>query len=255
MPIVTLLTDFGDHDYYVAAIKGVVLAAAPGTTLVDIGHQVEPGDIEGGAFLLAAAAPHFPPGTVHLAVVDPGVGSARRLLAAAAGGSFFVAPDNGLLTRVLAGAEVRAVAREALFRSAGGETFHGRDRLAPVAVWLARGEPVAQLGPIVQDPVRLELGAPERAPGRLRGKVAHIDRFGNLITDVPSAWLGEAELLLARVGDREARRRVHHYGALAPGEAGVLPGSLGTLELALRGTSLAAAWKVERGDRVEVLFR
>ncbi len=255
MPIVTLLTDFGWRDFYVAAIKGVVLAAAPGTTLVDIGHDVAPGDVEEAAFLLHAAAPVFPTGTVHLAVVDPGVGSARRLLAAARGGSFFVAPDNGLLSPILADAEVCAIERADLFRPAPGETFHGRDRLAPAAAWLARGEALAALGAAVSDPVRLALPLPRRAPGLLQGRIAHVDRFGNLVTDLPAAWLTGA-LLLARVdGKHESRRRVGHYGNLAPREPGVLVGSLGTLELALRGASLAAAWSVGRGAQVEVLFR
>ncbi len=254
MSIVTLLTDFGGRDFYVAAVKGVLLTAAPGATLVDVSHDLAPGDVEGGAFLLAAAALHFPPATVHLGVVDPGVGGRRRLLAAAAGGAFFVAPDNGLLSGVLDGAEVRAIEHKELYRTAPGETFHGRDRLAPVAAWLARGEPIGGLGPVVHDSARLPLARPERAPGRLRGRVAHIDRFGNLLTDLPTAWLA-GSLEAARVGGREARRWVSHYEVLAGEEAGVLPGSLGTLELGLRDASLAAAWSIERGALVEVLFR
>jgi hypothetical protein len=255
VPIVTLLTDFGHRDYYVAAIKGVLLGEAPTATLADLGHGVAPGDIEGGAFLLAAAAPHFPAATVHLAVVDPGVGGARRLLAAAAAGAFFVAPDNGLLSGVLDdAAEVRAIERHELFRRAPSETFHGRDRLAPAAAWLARGEALAALGPLVDKPVRLRLPRPERSPGRLLGRVAHVDRFGNLITDLPTAWLA-GDLEAARVAGREARRWGSHYGALPEGEAGLLPGSLGTLELCLRGASLAGLWRVERGALVEVLFR
>lgn len=254
MSIITLLTDFGQRDYYLAAVKGVLLAAAPGATLVDIGHDLEPGDVEGAAFLLAAAAPHFPKATVHLAVVDPAVGSARRLLAAAARSAFFVAPDNGLLTRVLDGAEVRSIERAELFHSGPSATFHGRDRLGPAAAWLARGRPLAALGPSAPDPVRLPLPTAERGSGRLRGRVAHVDRFGNLITDLPTEWL-DGPLDVARTAGHEARRWASHYDQLAPGEAALLPGSLGTLELALRGGSLAAVWGVGRGSAVEILFR
>ncbi len=157
MPILTLLTDFGTEDYYVAAVKGTILRLAPGTELVDISHQVPAGDLETAAFLLAAAAPAFPPGTVHLAVVDPGVGSDRRILSVRAPGAWFVAPDNGLLTPVLDGAvSIRSVEKSDLFLSAPGHTFHGRDRFAPVAAWLLRSEPEAQwiqLGPEIGDPV------------------------------------------------------------------------------------------------------
>ncbi|HEY4575340.1 MAG TPA: SAM-dependent chlorinase/fluorinase, partial [Thermoanaerobaculia bacterium] len=146
--LLTLLTDFGTADYYVAAVKGTVLRLAPRTTLVDVSHEVPPGDVETASFLLRAAAPSFPDRTVHLAVVDPGVGSGRRILAVRAGTGIFVAPDNGLLTPFLDGAEIRSVEREDLFLSGPGQTFHGRDRFAPVAAWLVRGEGLARLGPV-----------------------------------------------------------------------------------------------------------
>src|SRR5688572_8983596 len=153
--VLTLLTDFGLADYYVGAVKGTVLRLAPGTQLVDLSHEVEPGDIEGAADLLVAAAPTFPLGTVHLAVVDPGVGSERRLLVVEAGGQSFVAPDNGLLTPQLRdGAKVWSVTRRELFLDQAGDgagartgaTFHGRDRFAPIAAALLRGERPSLLG-------------------------------------------------------------------------------------------------------------
>ena len=252
--LLTLLTDFGTIDYYVAAVKGTVLRLAPGATLVDISHDVPPGDIETAAFLLSAAAPSFPEGTVHLAVVDPGVGSGRRMLAVRTASAWFLAPDNGLLTPFLDGAvSVRSVERESLFLAGPSRTFHGRDRFAPVAAWLLRGDPEAELGPEISDPVRLPFSAPRREPGRLVGRVAHIDRYGNLVTDLPAGWLPEGPCR-AEVGGHAATLRASHYAEIPAGEAALLTGSLGMLELSLNGEDLARHWGVARGDTVEVLW-
>ena len=267
--ILTLLTDFGLADYYVGAVKGTVLRLAPGTQLVDLSHEVPPGDVEGGADLLAAAAPTFPAGTVHLAVVDPGVGSARRLLVVEAGGHQFVAPDNGLLTPQLrAVGAAWSVTRRDLFLdvASGGATFHGRDRFAPIAAALLRGEKPSAIGEPIADAVRLSIPEPrrEREGGQsvLHGRVVRIDRFGNLITDLPAAWLDDASgeaMVTVRVGDSDAVvveplpvHRVRFYDELPAAEPGVLVGSLGTLELSLRGESLAARWAIRRGAAVRV---
>jgi S-adenosyl-L-methionine hydrolase (adenosine-forming) len=251
MAILTLLTDFGTDDYYVGAVKGTVLRLAPGSLLVDLSHDLPAGDVEGASFLLAAAAPSFAAGTVHLAVVDPGVGSERRILVAAARSQLWVAPDNGLLTPLLDDARVWAVERRDLFLDAPGSTFHGRDRFAPVAAFLLRGGDPAELGGAVEAPVRLQLAPPRRSAHRLVGRVAHVDRFGNLVTDIPAAWLG-ARRHETRIGAHSTRRTAGYYAELAPGEAAVIPGSLGTLELSLNGEDLARRWGVGRGDRVEV---
>lgn len=254
MPLLTLLTDFGTADYYVAAVKGTVLRLAPGTELVDVSHQVPAGDIETAAFLLAAAAPAFPPGTVHLAVVDPGVGSDRRILVVCTPGAWFVAPDNGLLTPVLDDrVSIRSVERSDLFLATPGQTFHGRDRFAPVAAWLLRGGPEAELGPEIADPKRLPSHPPEQAPGRLKGRVVHVDRYGNLITNIPAGWLPAAPCS-AEVGGRAIRRRVSHYAEIPAGEAALLAGSLGTVELSLNGDDLARRWGIGRGIGVEILW-
>ncbi|HEV8580869.1 MAG TPA: SAM-dependent chlorinase/fluorinase [Thermoanaerobaculia bacterium] len=252
--ILTLLTDFGTEDYYVAAVKGTVLRLAPGTALVDVSHQVPPGDIETAAFLLAAAAPAFPAGTVHLAIVDPGVGSGRRILAARTSSAWFVAPDNGLLTPVLKEAvSIRSVEKGDLFLAGPGETFHGRDRFAPVAAWLLRGEPEAELGPEIGDPRQLSWPRPGRQPGRLSGRVIHVDRYGNLVTDIPAAWLPSGPCR-AEVAGRAAQRRASHYAEIPAGEAALLPGSLGTVELSLNGDDLSRRWQVSRGAAVEILW-
>jgi S-adenosyl-L-methionine hydrolase (adenosine-forming) len=256
MPLLTLLTDFGLTDYYVAAVKGTVLRLAPGAQLVDVSHQVPAGDVAAGAFLWAAAVPWFPAGTVHLAVVDPGVGSDRRILVADAAAGWLVAPDNGLLTPFLdAASEVRAVTRTDLFLPGPGQTFHGRDRFAPVAAYLLRGEPAAALGPRIDDPRRLPAAPPRRGPDGLAGRVVHVDTFGNLVTDIPAVWLpAEVATCRAEAGGHAATRRVGHYQELAPGEAGVLAGSLGTLELSANGEDLARRWGVGRGAAVRVVW-
>jgi len=279
MTTLTLLTDFGTADYYVAAIKGVLRRLAPAAVLVDVSHEVPAGDVAAGAFLLAAAARWFPAGSVHLAVVDPGVGSARRILALRAGAAWLVAPDNGLLTPFLDGApacwqegaatgdgrpradlELRQVDAAELFLHGSGATFHGRDRFSPVAAFLARGEDFAALGPPVDDPVRLALEAPTcegeppvagAAGAVLRGRVVHVDRFGNLVTDVPAAWLGGAACRV-EVEGRATELWVHHYEELPNDRPGVLAGSLGSLELSLNGASLAERWDLGRGARVTV---
>jgi S-adenosylmethionine hydrolase len=256
-PLLTLLTDFGHLDYYVGALKGTVLRMAPRAVLVDLSHELPAGDVDAAADLLAGAAPAFPHGTCHLAVVDPGVGSARRMLLVENGGHRFLAPDNGLLEAFLAGATgVWAVVREDLFLPAAGATFHGRDRFAPVAAALLRGDHPNALGRPVADPVRLRRPPPQRerdaAGTRLRGRVVRVDRFGNLVTDLPAAWLAEGSWRGAEVNGRPVARLVTHYAELAAGEPGAMIGSLATLELALRDASLASHWGVARGDEVRV---
>jgi S-adenosylmethionine hydrolase len=251
--LLTLLTDFGTADYYVAAVKGTVLRLAPGTALVDISHEVPPGDVETAAFLLAAAAPSFPDGTVHLVVVDPEVGSGRRMLAARTARAFFVAPDNGLLTPFLEGAEVRAIERRDLFLAGPGQTFHGRDRFAPAAAWLLRGEPSEGLGPVIADPVRLPSSPPRRQEGRIQGRVIHVDRYGNLVTDIPADWL-PAGPCRAEAGGHSTSRRAGHYAEIPADEAAMLPGSLGTIELSLNGGDLAGRWGIGRGVAVRLTW-
>jgi hypothetical protein len=271
--IVTLLTDFGTTDYYVGAVKGTLLRLAPGVLPVDLSHEVPVGDVEAAADLLAGAAPTFPEGTVHLAVIDPGVGSDRRILVAESGAQRFVAPDNGILSPFLpaagdppAASSVRSVERGDLFLEFPGATFHGRDRFAPVAAALLRGEALESFGPEVADPVRLEPARPQResVPGALSfsGRIVRVDRFGNLVTDLPAAWLdagldeapGGASMQVELAGHR-ATRRVSHYAELPTGEPGFLSGSRGTVEVSLRGESLADRWRVGRGTPVRVVIR
>jgi S-adenosyl-L-methionine hydrolase (adenosine-forming) len=256
MALLTLLTDFGTSDYYVAAVKGTVLRLAPGSQIVDISHEVPAGDVATGAFLLSASIPWFPEGTVHLAVVDPGVGSHRRILAARTDGGWLVLPDNGLLTLLhLSGAvrSIQSVEKTDLFLSGPGQTFHGRDRFAPVAAWLLRRERSETLGPEISDPVLLPLERPRREPGSISGQVVHVDRYGNLITDIPADWLPEGSCR-AEVASRSVTLRAGHYAEIPDGEAAMIPGSLGTVELSLKGDDLARRWIVERGASVRITW-
>ncbi|MGH9379187.1 MAG: SAM hydrolase/SAM-dependent halogenase family protein [Thermoanaerobaculia bacterium] len=252
MPILTLLTDFGTRDYYVAAVKGVILREAPKAVIIDITHEVSPGDIEEASFLLAAVAGEFPVGTVHLAVVDPQVGGDRRILVARTPGALFVAPDNGLLSPWLDSADVFSVTAGDLVRAGPGATFHGRDRFAPLAAALLRSQPPEDLGEPVTDPITLDPRPPRREGTTVEGRVVHVDRFGNLISDIPEAWCPRGARVVSVAG-RQVERWVTHYAALSPGQVGALIGSLGTVEVSVRDGSAAERLGCGRGDPVRVV--
>jgi hypothetical protein len=256
--LITLLSDFGVRDEYVACLKGVILGLNPQARLVDLSHEVPPHDIATGAFILAAAAPYFPAGTIHLAVVDPGVGTGRRALAARTRGQFFVGPDNGLFHLMFAGqAELDLVSLEnpAFFLPQVSATFHGRDLFAPVAAHLSLGADLAQLGPAFRDPVRLPWPEPAVSAAVLRGEIIHVDRFGNLVTNVAAgvfrAWFRGREVEL-RVGPLTLTRLQHTYGEAAAGEMLALIGSHGYLEIACAGDSAAARLQAEPGLPLEI---
>jgi S-adenosyl-L-methionine hydrolase (adenosine-forming) len=237
---VVLLTDFGTADGYAAAMAAVIAAAAPDVLLEHASHDIPPGDVLAAALALSRYATVYPPGTVHLTVVDPGVGTARRPLAATLDGRHFVGPDNGLFTLVLRGAEhVRIADVGRVGRGpAAAPTFHGRDVFAPAAARLAQGHPVEDLGPPVLDPVLLAIPQPEREAGRIRGQVLQVDRFGNLITNLPAAWVHpfvadhpDARVRVETVGVGALRRT---YGDVEPGSVVALIGSLDLLEISIR---------------------
>jgi S-adenosylmethionine hydrolase len=255
--IITLLTDFGTADGYVAAMKGVILSRAPGATLVDATHDVPPQDVQAGAFALRAFYPLFPAGTVHLAVVDPGVGSARRPIAVRAAGQWFVGPDNGLFTAVYdAEPGWRAFHPTAtrFFRDEVSDTFHGRDVFAPVAAALASGVEPEELGGPITDPVTLPGARVVREGGRVRGAVVHVDRFGNLITSLSRRDLGGDPRpgFRLRIGAREVRRFHRFYSEAAGGEPFATWGSAGLLEIAVDRGSAAELLRAGRGAEVVV---
>ena len=259
--LVTLLTDFGTGDYFVGAMKGALLAVNPRAQIVDITHEIAPHDIEAGAFTLLAAFDAFPAGTVHVAVVDPGVGSSRRAVVVESKEHVFVGPDNGVFGYVYERAQalrVFHVTNEKYFRPQVSATFHGRDIFAPVAGALSLGIRPEEFGPEITDFVRLPFAAPERQPdGTLDAAVIHVDRFGNCITNISPRDLDEESIrrgVRLVVGDREIRsfRRFFGEEGDAVGEPFAIWGSAGLLELAVFRDSAARALGVERGQRVEV---
>lgn len=258
-PLVALLTDFGLRDHYVAAMKAVMLTVAPDLAFVDITHEIAPQDVLSGALELAACYRDFPPGTVFLAVVDPGVGSARPAIAARAGDHAFVAPDNGLLAPVLARAArptIVELAEPRYARPTISRTFEGRDRFAPAAAWLARGTDLRALGPVRDGFARLELPEPRAGARAVEGEVVKVDRFGNLISNVGAGWLerlaGDARLLSVRAGGHDVGRVVGTYGDVGPGALCALVGSSGYLEVAANGDNAARRLAAGRGTPILV---
>ncbi len=234
--MVTLTTDFGLSDTYVAQMKGVILGLCPEAVPVDATHLVPPGDVLAGALALASLVGAFPPGTVHLSVVDPGVGTGRRPIAVRAGEVSFVCPDNGLASLAWGSApEVFHLDRPEMWREEVSRTFHGRDVFAPVAARLAAGTPPEEMGRRVDDPVTVRLPEPRIEDGALRGEVIHVDSFGNLITNLRPADLErlglEGEATIEAAG-RRIEGLSESYSEKKAGELLVIVGSLGYLEIA-----------------------
>ncbi|HZA49355.1 MAG TPA: SAM-dependent chlorinase/fluorinase [Myxococcaceae bacterium] len=254
--IISLLTDFGLSDTYVGQVKGAIATVAPEVRVIDLTHDVPAHDVRSGAFLLMTSVEAFPPGTVHLAVVDPGVGSGRRPVAAAsARGDRFVGPDNGLLVPALErlGGAVAAVdiSAESNWGSRRSTTFHGRDLFAGVAARLARGADIASLGSRVDAlSTPFVLQAPQvDSRGTVRGEVLHVDTFGNLVTNVAAQLLPHR--FSVRVGEAVVRGGPHaHYAAVAHGELLALLGSAGYLEVSARDGSASLRTQARRGDPV-----
>jgi S-adenosylmethionine hydrolase len=255
-PIITLTSDFGAGSGYPAQMKAVLLAAAPNAQLVDVSHEVPRFDVLAGALLLEACAPRFAAAAVHLAVVDPGVGTARRPLCVVdAAGRRFVGPDNGLFTAFLGpGARAVELSDPAHVPVPESATFHGRDLFAPVAGWLAAGGDPAALGPIVGDPVRLPWPAALLRGDEVHGECLTADPFGNVLTSVRAVDLGGAAPRDVRVAGHGARF-VRTFGEGAPGELVALVGSSGRLEIAVREGSAARVLGVHRGAPVAVKVR
>lgn len=238
-PIITLLTDFGTAGAYVGVMKGVILSQCPTAHIVDLTHDVPAQDVAAAGYLLSTSWPYFPAMTVHVAVVDPGVGTARRILAATAREHFFVAPDNGLLTAVFDEAEPEqmvSVENEKLFRQPVSTTFHGRDIFAPAAAALASGTPLKQLGPTVDAYLHVPISEPvSQTDGSILGQVIYVDSFGNLITNIEQADVPARARIV--VGEHTIAGPAANYGSVEPGQLLAVIGSTGRLEIAVNGGS------------------
>ena len=257
-PVIALLTDFGTQDHYVGAMKGVVLGICPDVTLVDLSQEISRHNVRSGALELAAAYRYFPVGTVFLAVVDPGVGSERRAMAAEAGGFQFLAPDNGILTEVFRQtppARVVEVTEHRYALSTVSRTFEGRDRFAPAAAWLATGVNLAQLGRPLTSWHMLATQDPAIDDDHLVGEVMRVDHFGNLITNVDRAVLerfAAGGSVSIAAGTQVIDRIVATYGDVAPGVACALFGSSNHLEVAVNGSGAAVHLGLDRGAPVTI---
>jgi S-adenosylmethionine hydrolase len=255
-PVIALLSDFGTRDHYAGTMKGVILNICPDATLVDITHDVPAHDVLDGSLQLAAAAKYFPAGTIFLAVVDPGVGSARRGIAAEAGDYRFVAPDNGVLTSVLrewAPKKIVELTDRRYARPTVSRTFEGRDRFAPAAAWLAKGTQLTALGRPAPDYHRLDIPLPVVEDSAVTGVVVRVDRFGNVVTNIDRrtfesvARSGTMEVI---TGAQSIGRLVATYADIQPGEICALFGSTDHLELAANSESAADRLQLARGGVV-----
>jgi len=256
--MIALLTDFGTADYFVGSVKGVILSINPRATLVDITHDIPPQDIEAGAFTLFAAHSAFPPGTIFVAVVDPGVGSARRPIIVSRGDQFFVGPDNGLFSYLYQTNSHQAIhiTKDKYFRDPVSPTFHGRDVFAPVAAHLSTGIEANKFGPVITDEVRLPVSQPRKLKERVwAAHIIHIDRFGNCVTNITRELLSADQEKTARLKVKDKTiSSFRTFFAEGGGKEKLFAvwGSAGFLEIAALNRSAAKRLKVKRGDLVRL---
>lgn len=256
VPLVTLTSDFGLRDYYVGAMKGVILHRAPTACIIDISHDIGAQDILGGSFVLHYAAREFPPATIHCAIVDPGVGSARRALAFASQGYLWIGPDNGLLSFALQEATGPIYAIDSARLSSGRQsaTFHGRDLFAPAAAQLANSVPLSVLGDPITDPIYLDSTTHSVNSNGIEGRIIHVDRFGNLVSNITRADIAPfAHAPYIRVGSAPPLRDFKTtYTDAAPGQPVALVGSAELVEISVNGGNAARQLGVERGAPIYI---
>ncbi len=255
--IITLTTDYGTNDHLVGVLKGVILKINPEVTIVDITHQVTPYDLLDGALAIASAYTYFPPRTIHVAIVDPGVGTDRRPLLVSGQNQYFIAPDNGVLSGVYEKEQtfaVRHLTSEHYFAQPMSKTFHGRDLFAPVAAWLSKNWAPASMGEVIEDFKRFALPKPKEADGHLKGVILKVDSFGNLITNfrtedlsLDSVEKGEVKL---QVGTHPVTRMVSVFANGNSGEPIAYIGSSGFVEIAMNKGNAAKSLGVGRGTPV-----
>lgn len=257
-----LMTDFGEDDFFVASLRGVIANINPSAHIVDITHRVSPFDIAAASFILRSCYKYFPAGTIFLIIVDPTVGSSRRILLAETKRYFFIAPDNGVLSLVLEEENrirLRELKNKKYFLPELSRTFEGRDKMAPVAAWLSKGVSSNEFGPLTSEYKRFHVQRPELEEGEIVGRVLYADRFGNLITNIPESMLKllqnetGLESFVLNVGGKEIFAFGECYSGVERGMLLFLVGSLGLIEIAARESSASRKLKVLSGDEVRIV--
>lgn len=261
-PLIAFLTDFGENDFFVASVKGVISRINPFARIIDITHQVSSFDILRGSFILFACYRYFPSKTIFLVVVDPGVGSSRKIILAETENYFFIGPDNGVLSFALESEkvyEIREVTNCKFFLKEESRTFEARDKMAPVAAWLSKGILPDEFGPQTKDFKRIKNLTVQREKEGIVGSVIYVDKFGNLITNIPLAMVNQLQErrsprnLNLLVKNREIKSFVKSYSSGKRGELFFLEGSLGLVEIASREDSASKILKAKIGDRVRIV--
>jgi S-adenosylmethionine hydrolase len=258
------MTDFGEDDFFVASLKGAIAKINPSARIIDITHRLPSYDIKAGGFILFASYKYFPARTIFLAVVDPGVGTSRKILMAETDNYFFIAPDNGILSLVLeeeAPRQLREVTNQDYFLPELSRTFEGRDKMAPVAAWLSRGISCKEFGPEATSYKKLNAEKPQITGNEIIGHILYIDKFGNLITNIPEGMLkllqkktGKKTLSIS-VEDREINSFEQSYSSVKKGELLFLAGSVGLIEIAAKESSAAQKLKIKYGDKCKIIVR
>jgi S-adenosyl-L-methionine hydrolase (adenosine-forming) len=254
--IITLTTDFGTRDGFAAQMKGVILSINPVAKLIDVTHDIEPFAVVEGALVLKGVSSRFPRGTVHVAVVDPGVGSSRRGIVASAAGRMYVGPDNGIFSLVETFGEalvVREIQNSEYILKEPHSTFHGRDVFAPAAAHLSAGRPVEAVGPVIPDPVVLAIPAARPTADGIQGEVTYIDRFGNLFSNIESGMIVRS-VAAVRVGDVTISGISRYFGQVDPGKPVVLINSFGLLEIAINRGDASKVLAMGKGASVKVVW-
>lgn len=263
-PLIALLTDFGEEDFFVPSLKGVILGVNPEAKIVDITHKVRSYDVFQAGFILFSCYRFFPSETIFLCIVDPGVGSSRSILLVKTKNHYFIAPDNGLLSFVLEAEQVkelREVTNTNFFLSQPSKTFEGRDKMAPVAAWLSKGTRLASFGKKISQYQKFSLPRPEWKDGEIVGSVVYIDKFGNLITNIPYDLVNffyekmKPGKVILQVGQEEIDSFLETYNQGEKGKPFFLVDSLGFLEVSLREASAAEKLSLRPLDRVRIKIR
>ncbi len=259
MRIITLTTDFGLKDPYVGVMKGVIYSINPRVNIIDITHQIDHGDILEAAFILKEIYRFFPKGTIHVAVVDPGVGGKRRSILVKTEDYFFVGPDNGIFWPIIEGEKdplIINLTNKKYFLSEVSSTFHGRDIFAPVSAYLSKGEDPEKMGDVIRDPVRLRIEKPSVEKDRIIGKVLRVDHFGNLITNISREDIvrkfGERLDLKVKISDVEIQNLSRTYSDVPKGKLLALIGSFNFLEISVNMGNASEKLKKGKGEKVEV---